>query len=67
MQHNITTDAVWHGTQGERLDFLQAIARNCECQVDGMGVQLEAPQPKPRVLEGPTPGKISTGLGEYAS
>jgi len=42
MQHNITTDAVWHGTESERLDLLQAIARNCECQVDNMGVQLEA-------------------------
>jgi hypothetical protein len=42
MQHNISTEAVWSGTQSEWLDLLHAIADNCECQVDDMGVQLEA-------------------------
>jgi hypothetical protein len=42
MQHHLTTEAVWHGTQSEWLDLLRAIAHNCECQVDDMGVQLEA-------------------------
>jgi hypothetical protein len=42
MQHNISTEAVWRGTQSEWLDLLHAIAQNCECQVDDMGVQLEA-------------------------
>jgi hypothetical protein len=42
MQHNISTEAVWRGTQSEWLDLLHAIAHNCECHVDDMGVQLEA-------------------------
>ena len=42
MQHHMTTDATWHGTHNERLDLLRAIAHNCECDVDDMGVQLEA-------------------------
>jgi hypothetical protein len=42
MQHHITTEAVWRGTRSEWLDLLQAIAHNCECRVDDMGVQLEA-------------------------
>jgi hypothetical protein len=42
MQHNVSTEAVWRGTQSEWLDLLHAIADNCECQVDDMGVQLEA-------------------------
>ncbi len=41
MTHHTTIDAAWHGTQSERMDLLRAIAHNCECQVDDMGVQLE--------------------------
>ena len=42
MQRIISTEAEWRGTHGEWLDLLYAIAHNCECQVDDMGVQLEA-------------------------
>jgi hypothetical protein len=42
MQHHMTPDAIWHGTQSERLHLLYAIAHNCECEVDDLGVQLEA-------------------------
>jgi hypothetical protein len=42
MHNQMTTDACWHGTPAERLDFLYAIAHNCECQLDDLGVPLEA-------------------------
>ena len=42
MTHQITTEATWRGTASERRELLQAIAHNCECEVDDMGVQLEA-------------------------
>jgi hypothetical protein len=42
MQHPTTAEPRWHGTDDERLDLLYAIAHNCECEVDDMGVQLEA-------------------------
>jgi hypothetical protein len=42
MQHPITAEPRWHGTDDERLDLLHAIAHNCACEVDDMGVQLEA-------------------------
>jgi hypothetical protein len=42
MHNQMTTDSTWHGTYLEQLDLLRAIAHNCECEVDDMGVQLEA-------------------------
>jgi hypothetical protein len=42
MENQITTEPSWHGTEDERLDLLYAIAHNCDCAVDSMGVQLEA-------------------------
>jgi hypothetical protein len=42
MEHHMNNEASWHGTQRERLDLLHAIARNCECELDDNGVQLQA-------------------------
>ncbi len=31
---------VWHGSQAEALELLQALSRNCECVVTAEGVRL---------------------------
>jgi hypothetical protein len=36
----MATENVWHGTQQESFDLVNAIARNCECEFGLMGVRL---------------------------
>ena len=36
----MTMQVVWHGTQQESFDLVNAIARNCTCEFGLMGVRL---------------------------
>jgi hypothetical protein len=36
----MTVQVVWHGTQQESFDLVNAIARNCTCEFGLMGVRL---------------------------
>ena len=36
----MTPQVVWHGTQQESFDLINAIARNCTCEFGLMGVRL---------------------------
>jgi hypothetical protein len=36
----MSTQVVWHGTQQESFDLVNAIARNCTCEFGLMGVRL---------------------------
>ena len=36
----MSTDILWHGTQQESFDLVNAIARNCTCEFGPMGVRL---------------------------
>lgn len=36
----MATSVLWHGTQSEALDLLQALNRNCSCVVTAEGVRL---------------------------
>jgi hypothetical protein len=41
----MTTSVLWHGTQTEALELLQALSRNCSCVVTAEGVRLSACPP----------------------
>jgi len=36
----MATNVLWHGTQTEALELLQALSRNCSCVVTAEGVRL---------------------------
>ena len=36
----MATSVLWHGTQTEALELLQALSRNCSCAVTAEGVRL---------------------------
>ncbi|GAC1316782.1 MAG: hypothetical protein NVSMB2_09870 [Chloroflexota bacterium] len=36
---------LWHGTQTEALEFLQALSRNCSCVITAEGVRLSTCPP----------------------
>ena len=36
----MTSSVLWHGTQTEALELLQALSRNCSCVVTAEGVRL---------------------------
>jgi hypothetical protein len=36
----MATSVLWHGTQTEALELLQALSRNCSCVVTAEGVRL---------------------------
>lgn len=36
----MSTSIVWHGTQAETFELLQALSRNCSCVVTAEGVRL---------------------------
>ncbi|HEY1292750.1 MAG TPA: hypothetical protein VGJ60_06610 [Chloroflexota bacterium] len=40
LRNLMTTQVVWHGTQQESFDLVNAIARNCTCEFGLMGVRL---------------------------
>ena len=35
------TAVIWHGTQQDALDLMNALAHNCSCEVNAEGVRLE--------------------------
>jgi hypothetical protein len=39
-EHLMALQVVWHGTQQESFDLVNAIARNCTCEFGLMGVRL---------------------------
>jgi hypothetical protein len=41
----MATSVIWHGTQTEALELLQALSRNCSCVVTAEGVRLSACPP----------------------
>jgi hypothetical protein len=38
----MSTQTIWHGTQQESLELVNAIARNCTCEFGLMGMRLSA-------------------------
>lgn len=40
-----TNTVVWHGTQAETFELLQALSRNCSCVVTAEGVRLSTCAP----------------------
>jgi hypothetical protein len=47
----MTTQVVWHGTQQESFDLVNAIARNCTCEFGLMGVRLATCAPHRMLTE----------------
>ena len=47
----MTTHVVWHGTQQESFDLVNAIARNCTCEFGLMGVRLATCAPHRMLTE----------------
>ena len=47
----MTTQVVWHGTQEESFDLVNAIARNCTCEFGLMGVRLATCAPHRMLTE----------------
>ena len=41
----MATSVVWHGTQTEALELLQALARNCSCVVTAEGLRVSTCRP----------------------
>jgi hypothetical protein len=41
----MATNVLWHGTQTEALELLQALSRNCSCVVTAEGVRLSTCAP----------------------
>jgi hypothetical protein len=41
----MATSVLWHGTQTEALELLQALSRNCSCVVTAEGVRLSTCAP----------------------
>ena len=48
---NMMTQVVWHGTQQESFDLVNAIARNCTCEFGLMGVRLTTCAPHRMLTE----------------
>jgi hypothetical protein len=36
----MASSVLWHGTQSEALELLQALSRNCSCELTAEGVRL---------------------------
>ena len=47
----MSTQVVWHGTQQESFDLVNAIARNCTCEFGLMGVRLTTCAPHRMLTE----------------
>lgn len=47
----MATQVVWHGTQQESFDLVNAIARNCTCEFGLMGVRLATCAPHRMLTE----------------
>ena len=47
----MTTQVIWHGTQQESFDLVNAIARNCTCEFGLMGVRLATCAPHRMLTE----------------
>ncbi len=47
----MSTQVVWHGTQQESFDLVNAIARNCTCEFGLMGVRLATCAPHRMLTE----------------
>jgi hypothetical protein len=47
----MTSQVVWHGTQQESFDLVNAIARNCTCEFGLMGVRLATCAPHRMLTE----------------
>ena len=47
----MTVQVVWHGTQQESFDLVNAIARNCTCEFGLMGVRLATCAPHRMLTE----------------
>ena len=47
----MTMQVVWHGTQQESFDLVNAIARNCTCESGLMGVRLATCAPHRMLTE----------------
>src|SRR5919107_6047015 len=47
----MTMQVVWHGTQQESFDLVNAIARNCTCEFGLMGVRLTTCAPHKMLTE----------------
>src|SRR5207237_395560 len=43
--HRMATSVLWHGSQTEALELLQALSRNCSCVVTAEGVRLSTCAP----------------------
>jgi len=41
----MATSVIWHGTQTEALELLQALSRNCSCVITAEGVRLSTCAP----------------------
>ena len=41
----MATNVLWHGTQTEALELLQALSRNCACVITAEGVRLSTCAP----------------------
>jgi hypothetical protein len=41
----MATSVIWHGTQDEALELLQALCRNCSCVITAEGVRLSTCEP----------------------
>jgi hypothetical protein len=41
----MATNVLWHGTQTEALELLQALSRNCSCVLTAEGVRLSTCAP----------------------
>jgi hypothetical protein len=41
----MASNVLWHGTQNEALELLQALSRNCSCVVTAEGVRLSTCSP----------------------
>jgi hypothetical protein len=47
----MATQVVWHGTQQESFDLVNAIARNCTCEFGLMGVRIATCAPHRMLTE----------------
>jgi hypothetical protein len=41
----MTADTVWHGTQAESIDLVNAIGRNCTCEFGAMNIRVSTCPP----------------------
>jgi hypothetical protein len=41
----VASSVLWHGTQTEALELLQALSRNCSCVINAEGVRLSTCAP----------------------